>query len=802
MPVRVELRLIAGTYTNTDHGVDVELYGRDRQGKSVALVIEGFDPYFYLVAPTMGMATKVRDHPEVQKDKLERRKLWVEGKEQPALKVVVKRPNRVPALRQEFAEGDNVLAADIPFVFRLLYDLDLSACVAAMGEEVRGEKAKRFFVDRVLRVDATADKAFEHLESFTPPLRILSFDIENSIRDQRLLCVCCCIKTIGAPDATIEQLPPLEGSERQILAGLQEQIRTADPDVVTGYNIDGYDIPHLLRRAKANGIDRLEWGRNGREVRESGRTWTVDGRAVADAWWNVRRIAHPKKESLGAVSKQLLDATKLDVDPAQMDQEWEADRAKVVRYCQQDAALALRLLEKVSALNRYMDLAAVAKLPLDDALNGRTSQLLDSILIREADRKGLGVPMTRRAGGGKQIEGGYVHSIEPGLYRWVVVLDFASMYPSVIIDENLCFTTLSATGGAGTHVSPVGVHFLDKAQREGMIPQVVARLLKDRAHAKERRAAAKAAAKAASSEEEQQRHWEEFRYYDGLQDAIKILTNSVFGVMASSFYRFTDQRIGESITAYARQNIKRVITQLESEGVSVVYSDTDSTFCRSPSQDLEGAIAFGRSASARFSKGAASLEFDKVLDPFFSHGMKKRYAARVVWPDEDLLVRGYETRRSDSFDYQSDSLQQIFEVLLSGGPDATTKLGPLAQQLVATVQEGKVPFERLVISRSVKDEAEYVNPEGLVYVRIAKELKERGYPIVEGMRVSWIVTDGSASPQKAEPYLEGVPLRAKPDTEYYAKRVAQSLSRVTEVFGYPEEALLTKRRQVSLSDFF
>src|SRR5437879_11795966 len=106
--------------------------------------------------------------------------------------------------------------------------------------------------------------------------------------------------------------------------------------------------------------------------------------------------------------------------------------------------------------------------------------MADPILLRAADREGVWVPMTRGGSGGKSIEGGYVHALEPGLYEWVIALDFSSMYPSIIIEKNICFTTLS---DAGTVESPIGVRFLNAQQRVGLLPRILGDLVRQRREA-------------------------------------------------------------------------------------------------------------------------------------------------------------------------------------------------------------------------------------------------------------------------------------------------------------------------------
>ena len=279
----------------------------------------------------------------------------------------------------------------------------------------------------------------EPAETFTAPLRVMSFDVENSLVDRRIFCTCLTVHD-GA-ELVAEQM--LDGSEPDIIASFTAAVAQHDPDVITGYNIDGYDLPLLEERAHLHGM-KLVLGRDGRPAdQRSNRTWTVRGRIVADAWWNVKREIRPRQESLNAVAQQLLGKEKHDVNPQQMDAEWERDPQRVKEYCLEDARLAFEIMQHIRVLEKFQHIGSVARLPLEEPLNGRTSSLIDSLMIRAADARGIGVPLTRHQRRTGHIEGGYVHTLAPGLYDWVCVLDFKSMYPSIIIDRNLCFTTLS-----------------------------------------------------------------------------------------------------------------------------------------------------------------------------------------------------------------------------------------------------------------------------------------------------------------------------------------------------------------------
>jgi DNA polymerase I len=318
---------------------------------------------------------------------------------------------------------------------------------------------------------------------------------------------------------------------------------------------------------------------------------------------------------------------------------------------------------------------------------------------------------------------------------------------------------------------------------------------------------------------------------DQLQYAVKILMNSFYGVFASNFYRFTHPSLGASITEWARHNIRGIISRLEVDGYDVVYSDTDSIFVRAPvegeppmnrpeggeemgnwEQARKTTLDFGESLAERFTKEGAELEFETALSSFFSHGAKKRYVGRVIWPREEMLIRGYEVRRTDSFQLLSDTMTQMFEMILDGD---TLGAVDMTKSVIDRVREGDVAPVQLVISRSCKgkwdskknewDFSVYANPDGLPYVRAAKQRIAAGLQFTPGMKVGYVVTE----PEEGEKKL-GVSawlvdeIGDEPpdyDREYYAGRLAKSLGRITEAFGWTEQELLRGTRQSSIFDF-
>ena len=148
----------------------------------------------------------------------------------------------------------------------------------------------------------------------------------------------------------------------------------------------------------------------------------------------------------------------MDIDASRMDQEWAERPEEVLEYCVRDTVLPLDILEKMKSIARKEALASVSLTTVDIASTSTTSRWIDSLVIRLADRSMVAVPNTNQGPRKRdKIAGGYVHEVDPGVKPWVVVLDFKSMYPSIMISNNICSTTLVRDGSEDdSHsVSPV-----------------------------------------------------------------------------------------------------------------------------------------------------------------------------------------------------------------------------------------------------------------------------------------------------------------------------------------------------------
>jgi len=873
-----ETCIVAGDNRAWQHGGDprtaIELWCRSRAGHSTLLLVNGLRPYVEISdtrtadrvsATPLSLAAvpdirEVHGEPEPIGDKLSQ-----DGVKRPHYRVYVRDTRFVRNVRKRLSDsGWSVTSADILFVQRLLLDLDLGPHISTRGDVLwAGERAPEqaksddttdpkiatarimeaggsglYPVDMILSCDIGG---LARAEPFPAPFVTLSFDLETSIVNNWILCAAAVVDRAGTRTEH-----PFTGEETEILQALTDLVRREDPDFITGYNIDNFDLPRMEERADfiapRSKMDRavmLGWGRvplteeeaKPRRIfpaRRQNKVWHIAGRIPMDAWWQARQTLRPQRESLRYVSRLLWgedeEMQKMDIDASRMDEEWASRPDEVLEYCIRDAALPLDILGKMKSVARKEALASVSLTTVETAATSTTSRWIDSLVIRLADREGIAVPTTnmgpRKTG---KIAGGYVHEVDSGMEPWVVVLDFKSMYPSIMIANNICSTTLvrdKLSHDDSHNVSPSGTaRYLSKDVRTGLVPRLLEELMASRDRHKDALANAR-------------RNGDDAEAFlqDQLQYAVKILMNSFYGVFASNFYRFTHPDLGASITEWARHNIREIIETLEEGGDSVVYSDTDSIFVKTPLQEgaptkkpqdrseefefwgasRDRSIEFGKELAERFSRDGAELEFETALSAFFSHGAKKRYVGRVVWPREEMLIRGYEVRRTDSFQLLSNTMEEMFEMILDG---ATLAAVDMAKSRIDSVRDGQVDAAQLVISRSCKGrwdprKAEwsfdiYANPNGLPYVRAAKERISRGLQFTPGMKVGYVVTDTKSSPMGVRAWLVDEIGEEPPDydREYYAARLAKSLGRITEAFGWSEKELLRGTRQSSLFDF-
>ncbi|GMP26428.1 hypothetical protein CsSME_00002866 [Camellia sinensis var. sinensis] len=529
------------------------------------------------------------------------------------------------------------------------------------------------------------------------PFRILSFDIECAGRKGHfpepthdpVIQVANLITLQGQDQPfvrnvmTLNSCSPIVGvdvmsfdTEREVLLAWRDFIREVDPDIIIGYNICKFDLPYLIQRAEVLGIPEfpmLGRIRNSR-VRVKDTTFssrqygtreskevTVEGRVQFDLLQVMQRDYKLSSYSLNSVSAHFLNEQKEDVHHSIISDLQNGNpetRRRLAVYCLKDAYLPQRLLDKLMFIYNYVEMARVTGVPISFLLSRGQSIKVLSQLLRKARQKNLVIPNVKQAGSESgTYEGATVLEARAGFYeKPIATLDFASLYPSIMMAYNLCYCTLVTPEDVRklnlppecVNKTPSGETFVKPNLQKGILPEILEELLTARKRAKADLKEAKDPLVKA--------------VLDGRQLALKISANSVYGFTGATVGQLPCLEISSSVTSYGRQMIEHTKKLVEEKfmtlggyehNAEVIYGDTDSVMVQFGVSAVEEAMNLGREAadyiSGTFMK-PIKLEFEKVYYPYLLIS-KKRYAG-LLWTNPDKFdkmdTKGIETVRRDN----------------------------------------------------------------------------------------------------------------------------------------------------------
>ncbi len=523
------------------------------------------------------------------------------------------------------------------------------------------------FISAAFRVSGKARQPGVHLEFRNPVMRRAAFrprfkyavlDIETSGFDGRLYSVAVCAgehhrvfmvtdRNVDAPDLDLVRCR----DEREALTRFFQWMGSFDPDLILGWNVLNFDLDFLERRCEAVGL-RFALARGGEGARilqpqsRSGvRVARVPGRVVLDGI-EVLRASFRTFESfeLGHVAQAMLGRGKRlsggGDKLAEITRLYREDPVELARYNLEDCRLVEEIFERAHLVDFAMRRSEMTGLAMDRL--GGSVAAFDHLYLPRLHRRGrVARDVGAAPGDAEGSPGGYVLDSKPGLYDDVLLLDFKSLYPSIIRTFKIDPFGLIEPGA-----DPVPGFAGAAFAREGAIlPDLVAEL-----------GAVREEAKAAG---------------DGaLSQAVKILMNSLYGVLGTSACRFFDPRLATSITRRGHEIIQKSRDFIEARGYPVIYGDTDSLFLLLPEGGAsDGAAAAGealaqvlnawwRDEIAREHRLESFLEaefethFLRFLMPTVRGertGSKKRYAGLVRDTNGafDLVFKGLESVRTD-----------------------------------------------------------------------------------------------------------------------------------------------------------
>jgi len=616
-----------------------------------------------------------------------------------------------------------------------------------------------------------------------PPLKILSFDIEcigkegkfpnaktdpvvqigNTIAqypsqepiDRVLFCV---KETSPIANVTIMSY----STEEEMLAGWSEWVVSADPDILTGYNVCRFDFAYLLERAEVLNVSGFKkFSRTGEDVRirntvsvtsafgtVENKIVTVPGRIVFDVLDIVRREFKLHNYSLNSVSSAFLNEEKEDVhysEIASLFKGTNETRKRLGTYCMKDSYLPLRIIFTKNLLVNYCELARVTGVPFEYLVTRGQGIRVLSQLLRKAKENSYILPHV--VGEDEKYEGAYVMPPEKGFYADpVAVLDFASLYPSVIMAYNLCYTTLLREGeeqgmkiGEDYTRSPSGDLFVTPKIRAGLLPQILASLLDSRKQAK------KELARETDAETKMS--------LDARQLALKISANSVYGFTGAAKTGLPCIPISRSVTAYGREilmDTKKIVEKkyrpTQNHALRVAYGDTDSLMITAPGISLVEAFEMGDKVGKFVTKELPrplTLAFEKVYHPFLLMS-KKRYAGTSKSSPEDrgrLDIKGIEVVRRDNCKLVRDLMKECLQAIFM--QNNVEKAKEVVRETVKRLMENRIGIGDLVISKSITKSKEKYEVQQ-AHTKLAEKMKKRdeGSAPSVGDRVAYVVTRG------------------------------------------------------------
>jgi len=803
--------LLDSDYAEEEKQPSIKLFIKSEKG-TIAAVDQSFKPYLYAVADEPTKAIKAISKLQIEEESRTIKPKSVKivartflGQDVKAIKVTFDNPKDMGPLRHAMRSirgVKEIYEFDIQPARRYLID---SGLVPMGGVSFSGDIVEKDGVKTVL-----LDKPPAPTKTPKIDLNIMSFDIEVynptgstrpdkdpilmiSLADNHGFRKVITWKDFKAGLDYVEVVP----SEREMLERFVQIVEERDVDVLLGYNTDLFDFPYMRERAKVLKV-KLKLGRDGSEViarkRRLATVARIRGRPHIDVYamidflatiGNIRLIHY----TLENVYKYFTGKDKLDIEFTEICDAWDkgGEKAKTfLKYSMSDADATLEI--GLELLPMFFELARIVRQSPFDVSRMTPGQLVEWLLIAEAFRIGELVPV--RPVGEEFAEraeetyvGAYVMEPEKGLHENIVVFDFRSLYPSIIVTHNIDPSTIDCKcckPSEATSVPELGYRFCKK--RRGFIPTTLERIIKERVKVKEEM-------------KKHKRDSREYRSLDAKQWAFKIIANSFYGMLGYPRARWYFKQCAESVTSFGRNYIYKTIEMAKNAGFEVIYGDTDSLFCKLNGKSKKDATDFLKKVNESL-PGIIELE----LEGFYKRGVfvtKKRYA--MISEDDRMVVKGLEFVRRDWAALAKKTQEAVLEAILRDG--SKEKAAKIVREVTKNIFEGKVDLDDLIIYTQLTMPIEQYRAIG-PHVAAAKKLRTKGAQIEPGMIIAYIEAKGTGSiSERAVPVEDFKGM--KYDADYYVEnQVLPAVMRIMEVLGYNEADLkFEKEKQLSLAKF-
>ncbi|KAJ2353699.1 DNA polymerase zeta, partial [Coemansia sp. RSA 2618] len=626
-------------------------------------------------------------------------------------------------------------------------------------------------------------------------------------------------------------------TEIDLIHGLVEWTRKTDPDILCGYEVQRSSWGYLIERADhayglqlENALSRLSRKPRPRYKRaydswgyRKGAAIKVDGRHVLNIWRLLRGELSLTSYTFENTAKHMLGERSPHHTSSQL-AAWflsgpAVARIRVLRYMAYRAAAGLRLLIKADIVKRASEFARVIGIDFHSVITRGSQLRVESLMARMARPELYIQPSPTREQVAQQRAAECLPLVlEPQSNYYtdpVVVLDFQSLYPSIMIAYNYCYstclgslddTTATADGSTGRRlgfsnlrvppgtlsalkdhitISPNGIMFVKPSVRKGLLGRMLQEILDTRVMIKD-------AMKRWGSDEDLR------KTLDSWQLGIKLIANVTYGYAGASFSgRMPCVDIADAIVQSGRETLESAIRLIHSRyaewGGKVVYGDTDSVFVCLPGRSRQEAFRIGQEMAAAVTQQnpePVKLKFEKVYQPCVLL-TKKRYAGWMYTTPEQteplLDVKGMELVRRDGCAVTQRILEGTMSTLFESNDLSLVKAYVVDQ--ITRVLSGRVPVDEFIIAKEVRMNT-YAGRTLPAHAKVAADNMAHD-PQAEpdyGERVPYVVISSGSHTRLVDRVVSPHILLAQPhlrlDFQYYVdKQIVPALDRFLGLVG-------------------
>lgn len=665
-----------------------------------------------------------------------------------------------------------------------------------------------------------------------------------------------------------------ESNERALLSWLFMRLNCEDPDVIVGHNILGFDLEVLLTRAAALKVP--TWSKIGRlrrstvpKFKHAGKTFGLPelavGRLLGDTYLSSKEYVKETMYSLTNLAMSQLKQGRREIDPIDVPRYFNSSQ-DILQLAQQtalDAQLVQKLFFKLQVLPLTKQLTNISGNLWAKTMRGARAERIEYLLLHEfhalkfllpekksykgkkSDIEGVGDDDEGAKKGKRKADykGGLVLDPKTGLYdSYILLLDFNSLYPSIIQEYNLCFTTINwpkflrndvtkakeedeedeevgeaAPAAAGDSIPPIPDSGLD----QGVLPRVIKSLV-------ERRRSVKGLLK--NERDETKREQLNIR-----QMALKLTANSMYGCLGFSHSRFHAKPIAALVTAMGRETLSRTVDVAQNQlQLNVIYGDTDSIMINTniPAKDefeeegsgvgdkekIKQVKELGNRVKREVNKLYRSLELE--VDGIFKCMLllkKKKYAALVVSEKGDALVydkemKGLDLVRRDWCVLSRETGKYVIDQILSGVNRETVicNIHTYLEELAKKMRDGELDIAKYVITKGLsKAPNEYPDAKNQPHLQVALAMMANGKAVNVGDHIPYVICDkgGEANAKSGLAEKACHPDDAKKegykiDIEWYlSQQILPPIARLCEPMEGTSQAILAERLGLDGSRF-